>query len=243
MNNTVSEILHNSNRIVFITGSGTVFECGGEDPWSGDKYFRTAKEYNVGPEALLSAGEYSSRKERFYRYYKTEILSVLPKPNEIYSIIKEIENEGRLEACISMNFFGLEKLASISKVIEIAGNLYDNYCPGCYNKFPVDYILNSKAVPVCEKCKKALRPNIRLLGERVNNILYTEAAVACQHADAVIILGASLYSSKIQFITGNYNGSRLILFAKEENHADKFADAVIYGNITENLKSHYYKQS
>lgn len=235
MTDTVKEIIENSKKIVFIIGMDVIPECGGQNPWAADNFHRTAKEYDVGPEALLSAGEYSSRKERFYRFYKEEILHNLPRPNSIFENIRELEKSGKLEACISMHIYGLEKMAKIKNLIELSGNLYNNHCPDCNEKYTVDYILKSKSVPLCKKCEKALRPDIRLLGERVDNDLLTKAAKSCTNADAIIVLGADLYSSKIQYITGHYDGTNLILFSKEEKYADKFADVCVYGNITENL--------
>ena len=233
---TVRKIIKQSNRIVFITGLGSVVECGGRDLWSSDIFYDIEEKYHMCPEQLLSAGEYSSRKERFYNFYKKEVISYLPKPDETYEIIKELEDEERLEAVVSFNIFGLEKKAGIENVIELAGSVYDNYCPQCNKTFEVDYLLKSRSIPVCDECKRALRPNIRLLGERVDNDLYTESALCCNAADTIIVLGVDLESSKVKFVTGHYKGSNLILFAKEEKFGDKYADYVIYGNIKENLK-------
>lgn len=238
MINSVRDILAQSNKLVFITGLGSVVECGGRDLWESDIFYSLEKEYGFAPEQLLSAGEYSTRRDKFYAFYRKEVLSYLPKPDDTYELMKKIEEEGRLEAVVSFNIFGLEKLAGIEKVIEIAGNVYDNYCPKCKKKFDVDYVLSSKSTsPACDECKKSLRPNIRLLGETVDNDVYTKASVACTNADTIVVLGADLGSSKIQYITGHYKGSNLIMLASEERFADKYADYVLYGNIKDNLKN------
>ena len=233
---TVRKIIKQSNRIVFLTGLGSVVECGGRDLWSSDIFYDIEERYNMCPEQLLSAGEYSSRKERFYNFYKKEVISYLPKPDETYEIIKKLEDEDRLEAVVSFNIFGLEKLAGIENIVELAGSVYDNYCPKCNKTFDVDYLLESRSIPVCDECKRALRPNIRLLGERVDNDLYIESALCCNAADTIIVLGVDLESSKVKYVTGHYKGSNLILFTKEEKFGDKYADYVIYGNIKDNLK-------
>ena len=235
MTEAIRKIIARSNRIVFLTGLGSVVECGARDLWNSDLFYDIENKYHMSPEQLLSAGEYSSRKERFYNFYKKEVISYLPKPDETYRIIKSLEEEDRLEAVISFNIFGLEKLAGIENVIEVAGSVYYNYCPVCNKTFDVDYLLQSSSIPVCDECKKALRPNIRLLGERVDNDLYTDAAIACSMADTIIVLGANLESSKIQFVTGHYTGSNLILLTKEERFGDKYADYTLYGSIKDNL--------
>lgn len=237
MLDTIKSILKESNRIVFITGLGTITESGGRDLWDSSLFYALEKEYHMSPEELLSAGEYSSRKERFYKFYKKEVISYLPKPSETFSLIKKLEDEGRLEAVLSFNIFGLEKIAGIKRTVEIDGSVYDNYCPKCYKKFDVNYLLESPGIPVCDTCKKALRPNIRLLGERVDNDLYTMGCVACTNADTVVVLGCDLGGRKIQYVTGHYKGCNLILLANEEHYSDKYADYVLYGNISDTLKN------
>ncbi len=233
---TVRKIIRQSNHIVFLTGLGSVVECGGRDLWDSDLFYSIEKEYKMCPEQLLSAGEFSSRKERFYEFYKKEVLSYLPKPDETYEIMKFLEDEERLQSVVSFNIFGLEKLAGINNLVEVAGSVYDNYCPKCLKTFDVPYLLASRSIPECDECKKALRPNIRLLGERVDNDLYTKAAIECYKADTIIVLGADLGSSKVQYVTGHYKGENLILFSKEEKYGDRFADYALYGSIKENLK-------
>lgn len=230
-------IIRQSNNIVFLTGLGSIVECGGRDLWDSEVFYGLEHTYKMSPEELMSAGEYSTRKERFYNFYKKEVISYLPKPDETYEIIKKLEDEEKLNSVVSFNIFGLEKLAGIENVIEVAGSVYDNYCPNCNKTFEINYLLNSPSIPVCNKCKKALRPNIRLLGERVDNDLYTKAAIACSKADTIIVMGADLGSSKIQFVTGHYKGCNLILLSYEEHYGDRFADYVLYGNIKDNLKA------
>lgn len=237
MLDTIRNILKESNSIVFITGLGSIVECKGRDIWESNVFYDIEERYHMAPEQLLSAEEYTSRKEYFFDFYKNEVLSYLPSPDETYSLIKKLEDEGKLDACISLNIFGLERLAGIEKVIELDGNVYDNYCPSCNKTFDIEYVTKSDPVPICDACKKALRPDIRLLGERMDNDKYTKACVACSNADAVIVLGSELSGKKLQYIIGHYKGSNLILLANEEHYSDKYADYVLYGSILDNLKN------
>ena len=74
---TVRKIIKQSNKIVFMTGLGSVVECGGRDLWSSDIFYEIERNYKMCPEQLLSAGEYSSRKERFYNFYKKQLKNFL----------------------------------------------------------------------------------------------------------------------------------------------------------------------
>lgn len=231
----VKTLLSQANKIVCVTGMGTVVESGGVDLWSSERLYRIEKEYNDSPEKLLSAGVYATKKEKYYNFYKKEVLSTLPVPNETYMALKKLQEQGKLHATISMNIYGLELQAGLRKVIEFQGSVYDNDCPLCRKKYSLDYIRNAEGVPVCEACKVALRPGLRLFGENVRNDRMTDAAVACSEADVVLVLGTNLYSSKVQYATGHYTGDKLILINESEHFADKYADYVLYGKCNELL--------
>ena len=57
MINEVRDIIKQSNKIVFITGLGSIVECGGRDLWESDIFYDIENKYRMCPEQLLSAGE------------------------------------------------------------------------------------------------------------------------------------------------------------------------------------------
>lgn len=231
----VHKIIANSEHIVCVMGLDTAVESGGIDLWDSENLYRIEKTYGLSPEEMLSAGEFATRKERFYDFYKKEILNVTLEPSETYAALKVLQEQGKLDAIISMNIYGLEKLSGLENVIELGGDIHNNYCPLCKKVYPINYLLESKAVPICEDCKEAIRPNIRLLGERVQNDIYTQAAIACSQADVILVLGTSLYSSKVQYCTGHYRGNKLVLVNTERHFTDRYADVVVYGKVKEVL--------
>ncbi len=225
----VKAMISQANNIVCVTGLGTVVECGGEDVWSLDNLYRIEKEYGDSPEEILSAGVYATKKEKFYKFYKKEVISKLPEPGETFAVLKKLQDMGKLRAVISLNIYGLEYRSGLRNVIEFQGTVYSNYCPMCKKNLPLEYILNATGVPVCDDCKVALRPGIRLFGESVRNDKMTEAAIACANADLVLVLGTNLYGSKVRYSTGHYIGDKLILINEEEHFTDRYADYVLYG--------------
>ena len=223
----VKEMVEEAKSIVCITGQEAMVECGGVDLWDSDNLFRIEKEYKKSPEEMLSAAELTARKVYFYDFYKKEVLSKLPEPGATYEAMKKLQEAGKLAAVISFNIYGLEYRAGLRNVIELSGNVYSNYCPLCKKKYPVDFLQNSKGIPLCDDCKAAIRPDIRLHSEKVRNDLYTQAVTACAGADLVLILGTNLSGSKIQYCTGHYEGDRLVVIHKKPHLTDKFADYVI----------------
>ena len=236
----VKKMVEEAQSIVCITGQEAMVECGGVDLWDSDNLFRIEKEYKKSPEEMLSAGELTARKVYFYDFYKKEVLRKLPEPGPAYAAMKKLQEAGKLAAVISFNIYGLEYRAGLRNVIELSGNVYSNYCPFCKKKYPVDFLKNSKGVPICEDCKAAIRPDIRLHSEKVRNDLYTQAVTACAGADMLLILGTNLSGSKMQYCTGHYEGDKLVVIHQKENYTDKFADYVINefpGNVMPELVS------
>ena len=56
----------------------------------------------------------------------------------------------------------------------------------------------------------------------------TEAANACQEADALLVLGTNFYDSMVRFAINHYSGDKLILLSKHEHFRDKSADIIIH---------------
>lgn len=231
----VKTLISQANNIVCITGLGTVVESGGTDIWSSDNLYRIEKEYGDSPEELLSAGVYATKKEKYYKFYKKEVISILPEPGAIFAALKKLQDVGKLRATISMNIYGLEYQSGLRNVIEFQGTIYHNHCPLCKKNFSLDYIKEAYGVPICDQCKVALRPGLRLFGESVRNDRMTEAAVACSDADLVLVIGTNLYSSKVRYATGYYAGNKLILINDEEHFTDKYADYVLHGQCKDIL--------
>lgn len=231
----VQKLINESKRIICITGQEAMVECGGIDLWNADNLYRIEKKYGKSPEEMLSAGELTTRKAYFFDFYKNEVLKALPKPGPAYEAMKVLQQKGKLLGIVSFNIYGLEKKAGLSPVWELSGSVYENYCPVCKKRYTVDYVKDSKSVPLCEECKSPVRPDIRLHSEKVRNDLYTQATSACQKADMILVLGTDLSGSKMRYCTGHYDGDKLVVIHKDRNFSDKFADYVIYANPGEVL--------
>ena len=223
----VKKLVDKAGRIVCITCQEAMVECGGVNLWSSDNFYRIEKQYGKSPEEMLSAGELTARKVYFYDFYKNEVISTLPEPGPAYAAMKKLQDAGKISEIISFNIYGLEYRAGLRNVIELSGSVYDNYCPLCKKRYPIEYLTESKGMPLCEKCKAAIRPNIRLHSEKVQNDLYTQAVLACRNADMILVLGGNLSGSKMRYCTGHYDGDKLVVIHKEPHFTDKYADYVI----------------
>lgn len=229
------EIISSAERIVTLSGIGVVMECGALNYLNNQVIYRIEDNYHKSPDEIMSSGFYSARTEKFFQYYKEEYLADMCRPNETFRALKHLDDQGRLKACITKNTHGLEKEIGISRVIELYGSRNVNWCIKCRKHFPMEYILQSKGVPLCDECHNLIRPGIRLYGEMIRNDVMTEAANACQEADALLVLGTNFYDSMVRFAINHYRGDKLILISKHEHFRDKSADIIIHEEVKDVL--------
>ncbi len=231
----VRKMVEESSKIVVLTGIGTVIESGGENIWSSRECYRLEGLYHKTPDEMMNVGFYNARKDKFFEFYKKEIINKEYEPASLYADIKRLEDQGKLKMLITQNYYALAEKAGIKNVIQLHGDVHNNWCPHCGKKFTVEYMRNAKAVPLCDECDSAIRPGIRLFGENIANNLMTEAVNACEDADMILALGTNMYDNMVKFCTGNYKGGKLVLITKEEHFMDKYADYVIHDTVCEAL--------
>lgn len=224
-----------SSKIVVLLGVGTVIESGGENFWSSRECYRIEDIYHKSPDEMWSVGFYSARRDKFYEFYKKEILNFDLKPSSLYYDLKKLQEEGKITKFITQNMYGLHYDAGLTDVIELHGNVHENWCPHCGKKFDLDYIKAAKNVPLCDECETAIRPGVMLFGESIGNELMTEAVNACEEADLILALGTNMYDNMVRFCTETYKGNRLVLITKEEHYMDKDADYVIHDKVADVL--------
>jgi NAD-dependent deacetylase len=177
-------------------------------------------------------GYYSARRDKFFDFYKREILGPEMKPASLFKDLRKLQKTGRIRKMITQNYYDLHSEAGLRDVIELYGNIKNNICPRCGKSFSVEYMKNAKGVPQCDECKSAIRPGIMLFGEKIHNDLMTEAVNACEKADLILVLGTNMYDNMVKFCTGNYKGDRVVLITKEEHYTDRFADYVIHDKVS-----------
>ena len=100
----------------------------------------------------------------------------------------------------------------------------------------MEYIRDAKGVPLCEQCLVAIRPDVCLFGEMIDNGLMTRAAKEIEKADVVLVLGSSLHSPLCSQMLQYYSGTNLILVTESEHYSDQQADIIVYGRSDDFLR-------
>ncbi len=229
------EIINESGNIVFFGGAGVSTESGIPDFRSVDGLYN--QKYDYPPETILSHTFYRHYPEEFFRFYKDKMLCLTAKPNAAHLKLAKWEQEGKLKAVITQNIDGLHQAAGSKRVLELHGSVLRNYCEKCGKFFDAEYMLHSKGAPKCDDCGGAIKPDVVLYGEGLDNQTLSDAVSYISKADVLIIGGTSLVVYPAAGLIDYYRGNKLILINKTPTARDSGADLVVQGSIGEIFSS------
>lgn len=226
----ILRILQKSRSTVVLSGAGLMAESGYPLLRDGEVSYEIEEQYGYSFEEIFSSAFYAARKELFFRFYKEVLLKIAERPpGEGYLALRSLQERGLIGPIITRRIAGLEERAGCRDVISLKGSVFHNSCPNCGREYPVEYIKQARGVPLCETCMTALRPNVCLFGEMIDNGLMTKAAQEIEKADVLIVLGANLTSSLCGQMLQYFTGDNLILVNDMEHYSDQRADIAIYG--------------
>ncbi|WP_346870854.1 NAD-dependent protein deacylase, partial [Clostridium sp. UBA5119] len=188
----LTQILRNSNNIVFFGGAGVSTESNIPDFRSANGLFNARLNMTLSPEQLVSHTYFIRFPEEFFNFYKAKLIYPEAKPNGAHIALANLEKLGKLKAIITQNIDGLHQAAGSKNVFELHGSIHRNYCIKCNDSYDVDFILNSTGIPTCPKCSGTVRPDVVLYEEGLDESVLKEAIDAISKADTLIIGGTSL---------------------------------------------------
>ncbi|MDY6013151.1 NAD-dependent protein deacylase [Clostridium sp.] len=227
----LSEIIKNSNNIVFFGGAGVSTESGIPDFRSANGLWSEKLKINLTPEQLVSHTMFIKYPEEFFKFYKEKLIYPNAKPNAAHIALAKLEKMGKLKAIVTQNIDGLHQLASSKNVYELHGSVLRNYCMNCHAFYDEKFILESKGIPTCTKCGGIVKPDVVLYEEGLDNDIINGAVRAISQADTLIIGGTSLVVYPAAGLIDYFRGKNLILINKSSTSADNKADLVIHNAI------------
>ncbi len=216
----LKNILDSSRYTVALCGSGILEECGYPGILSLDVAYDIENKYGDSPEYLYSSSYFNTRPEKFFEFYKMEILSREIEPSETFYALAELEKQGKLQTIISKNSFSLSERAGCSHVYNIHGTIYENVCTHCGIEYPLAYMKASPSVPLCEKCGHLVRPKVKLFGEMLDHDIIAKIADEIAKADALLLLGTSLESDTYKNYIKYFRGKSIIVIHQHPHYSD-----------------------
>ncbi len=227
----LTQILRNSNNIVFFGGAGVSTESNIPDFRSSNGLFNARLNMTLSPEQLVSHTYFIRFPEEFFNFYKAKLIYPEAKPNGAHIALANLEEMGKLKAIITQNIDGLHQAAGSKNVFELHGSIHRNYCIKCNDSHDMDFILNSTGIPTCPKCSGTVRPDVVLYEEGLDESVLKGAIDAISKADTLIIGGTSLVVYPAANLINYFKGKNLVLINKSSTSADSRADLVIHNSI------------
>ena len=227
----LSEIIKNSNNIVFFGGAGVSTESGIPDFRSANGLWSEKLKINLTPEQLVSHTMFIKYPKEFFKFYKEKLIYPNAKPNAAHIALAKLEKMGTHKAIVTQNIDGLHQLAGSKNVYELHGSVLRNYCMNCHAFYDEKFILESKGIPTCPKCGGKVKPDVVLYEEGLDNDVITGAVRAISQTDTLIIGGTSLVVYPAAGLINYFRGKNLVLINKSSTSADNKANLVIHDSI------------
>lgn len=225
----LQKIVDTYQNIVFFGGAGVSTESGIPDFRSVDGLYH--QQYDYPPETILSHTFYVRKPDEFFRFYRNKMIFADAKPNAAHLKLAELEKAGKLKAIVTQNIDGLHQAAGSKKVLELHGSVLRNYCEKCGKFYDLEFIRDSKGIPVCEDCGGRVKPDVVLYEEGLNQNVISESVRAISQAEVLIIGGTSLAVYPAAGLIDYFSGDKLVVINMAPTPRDKFADLLIQAPI------------
>lgn len=226
----LKEMIDHSDNIVFFGGAGVSTESGIPDFRSVDGLYH--QKYKYPPEVMVSHSFYLQHTEEFFEFYKNKMIALDAEPNMAHKKLAELEAVGKVKAVITQNIDGLHYKAGSKEVLELHGSVHRNYCERCKKFYPVEYVVESKGVPVCE-CGGTVKPDVVLYEEGLDYNTMEKSVQYIRNADVLIIGGTSLAVYPAAGFIDYFQGSHLVVINMGDTTKEVKADLVIREPIGE----------
>ena len=227
----LTQILRDSNNIVFFGGAGCSCESGIPDFRSASGLWNEKLKINLTPEQLVSHTMFMKYPKEFFEFYRDKLIYPDAKPNAAHIALAKLEEMGKLKAVVTQNIDGLHQAAGSKHVYELHGSVLRNYCVKCHAFYDEKFILESKVVPTCTKCGGNVKPDVVLYEEGLDDNVIRGSIDAISKADTLIIGGTSLVVYPAAGLINYFRGKNLVLINKSSTSADNKADLVIHEAI------------
>ena len=236
---TLKKILESARSVVVFTGAGISTASGIPDFRSADGIYNQKTNLNIRPEEIISHSFFVNNPELFFEFYKEKMCYPNAKPNLAHKYFAYLEKKGKNVTIVTQNIDGLHQEAGSSRVYELHGSIHRNYCERCGRLFGLKYVLNSKDIPLCDKCGGVVKPDVVLYEEPLDENTINLSISAIMTCETLIIVGTSLTVYPAAGFVRYFRGKNLVVINKQRTDYDNMCDLVLNEDIIkviENIK-------
>ena len=243
---TVAEIaqwLREAGRVVVFTGAGISTASGIPD-------FR-------GPQGLWTQNPLAEKTSTLSWYLRDEEVRKVAwegrlrnfgrdkKPNDGHRELLRILEAGTLSCVITQNVDGLHQESGIPEdlVYEVHGTLKFGRCWDCDDRRPmgeyIERVRNGDPDPKCELCGGIVKSDAILFEQALVPEVIGGALAAAESCDLLLAVGSTLAVSPANQAVprARAGGAKVVIINGESTEMDRFAHAILTGDITAALKA------
>lgn len=220
----LSAAVDQATSMVFFGGAGVSTASGIPDFRSEDGLYH--QHFKYPPEEMLSHNFYVTHTEEFFDFYRTRMIALGAKPNQAHLMLAELERAGKLTAVVTQNIDGLHQAAGSKNVLELHGSVHRNVCQRCGRVYSAEWVVGTEGAPRCPECGGAIKPDVVLYGESLDECVLVASVEAISKADLLVIGGTSLVVYPAAGLVNYFNGSKLVIVNKQPTPQDASADLV-----------------
>lgn len=231
----LAKMIKESENIVFFGGAGVSTASNIPDFRSANGLYQEQSGLKYAPEEILSYTFFREHTKEFFDFYRNKMIYQDARPNKAHLALAKLEQAGKLKGVITQNIDGLHQLAGSKNVLELHGSIHRNSCLKCGKFYSVDYIIQSKEIPLCDACGGIVKPDVVLYEESLDDNTINASVQYISKADLFMIGGTSLSVYPAAGLVNYYRGRKLVLINKTETPYDSKAELAIYGNIAKVL--------
>jgi NAD-dependent deacetylase len=233
-------LICSASSVVALTGAGISVPSGIPD-------FRTPRTglwENVDPMEVAHIEAFHRDPVRFWRFYGERFAMLGDKePNGAHGVLAELEERGLLDAVVTQNIDMLHRTAGSREVVEVHGSIATCSCLACPGAVPVETVRQlilaaGDGVPRCGGCGAALKPDVVLFGEMLDERSLLRARALCEGADVLLCIGTSLEVHPVAglpLLTDAAGGSVAII-TQGPTPLDAIADVRLNGDVVAELE-------
>ena len=159
------------------------------------------------------------------------------EPNAAHKYFADLEKKGKNVIVVTQNIDGLHQKAGSSIVYELHGTIHQNFCMRCGMMFGLDYVMNAKGVPHCDKCGGIVKPNVVLYEEGLDEDTISRSINAIMTCDTLIIIGTSLSVYPAAGFIRYFRGKYLVVINKDATAYDSNCDLVFNEDVVNVIKN------
>ena len=232
----LKSILEDAKSLVVFTGAGISVPSGIPDFRSDKGIYNQKTNIGYSPEEIISHSFYEEHPDQFYEFYKEKMCYPKAQPNIAHRYFARLEKKGVNVTVVTQNIDGLHQAAGSSRVYELHGSVHRNYCERCNRLFGLNYVLNYKGVPMCDKCGGMVKPDVVLYEEPLDERTIELAISAIMTCDVMVVIGTSLTVYPAASFVRYFRGRYLVVINKQPTAYDNQCDLVINEDIESVIK-------